>query len=350
MAVENPLIAFGGFHPDHMELVKYFEENRVYTIQIESNLACQQGCLYCYASSKYDIERELDSEIIKKVLSRASDLEIRAVDWLGGDPLLRKDWYELMQFAMELGLTNNIWTSGLPLEDEDIAKKVVEVSEGGFVSVHLDTMDEGLYGKLHAGDPKKNIMAILKGVDNLIDTGKNPNEIFNCITFTKLLAGKDIRRTIDLFFREKGMRTCLTQMCKVGSAMDHPQWIPNGKEVAESVKIRDSINYPESPLSMGTMDTNKFYCGGMICVTIDGDVTPCSVIRRGFGNVHNKSLDKILEENRDVLLFNELRDKNNLPTGCTTCQNNSVCWGCRATAYYEKGDILARDPNCIYGK
>jgi radical SAM protein with 4Fe4S-binding SPASM domain len=350
MAVENPLFAFSGFHPDHMELVRYFEENKVYSIQIESNLACQQGCLYCYASSKYEMEKELDTEIVKRVLESASDMEIKAVDWLGGDPLLRKDWYELMKYASELELKNNIWTSGLPLADKKIAKKAVEVSEDGFISVHLDTLDEDLYGNLHTGDPGKKISDIIKGVNNLIDLGKDPKTMFNCITFTKILAGEDIKKTIDFFYSEKGIRTCLTQMCKVGSALEHPEWIPSPKEIVESVILRDSINYKNSNLSMSTMDTNKFYCGGTICITIDGDVTPCSVIRKGFGNVNERSLQEIIHKNGRSLLYTELKDEKNLPGTCGTCKNNSVCWGCRANAYYEKGDILARDPNCSLGR
>jgi radical SAM protein with 4Fe4S-binding SPASM domain len=350
MSVENPLITFSGFHPDHQELVRYFKENKVYTIQIESNLACNQGCLYCYASSNYDIEKELHSDIVKEVLDSASELEIRAVDWLGGDPLLRSDWYDLMNYAKKQGLRNNIWTSGLPLANRDIAQKAVEVSEGGFISVHLDTMDEALYGNLHTGDPSKKISDITKGVNNLIDLGKDPNTIFNCITFTKILAGKDIGKTIDFFYKEKGLRTCLTQMCKVGSALEHSEWLPNPKEIAESVMLRDSINYPDSMVSIGTMDTNKFYCGGMICVAIDGDVTPCSVIRKGFGNVHKTSLEEILKENANDLLFTNLRDEKNLPQGCNSCNNSSLCWGCRASAYYENGNIMAKDPNCYLGR
>jgi radical SAM protein with 4Fe4S-binding SPASM domain len=350
MAVENPFIAFSGFHPDYKELVRYFEENKVYTIQIESNLACEQGCLYCYASSKYDIKKELDTEIIKSVLDSASEMEIRAVDWIGGDPLLRDNWYELMKYAMELGLRNNIWTSGLPLADIDIATKAVKVSEGGFISVHLDSINEDLYGRLHTGSSIQKINGILKGVDNVISQGKNPNAIFNCITFTRPLDKEDVKRTIGFFFNEKGIRTCLTQMCRVGSALEHQEWFPSKEEITEAVRIRDAINYPDSRLSMSTMDTNKFYCGGMICVTIDGDITPCSVIRKGFGNVKRKSLKQILEENSEELLYSHLRDKENLPSGCKTCGNNSVCWGCRATAYYEKGDMNAKDPNCILGK
>jgi radical SAM protein with 4Fe4S-binding SPASM domain len=349
MTVNNPLIAFGGFHPDYQELIRYFEENKVYTIQIESNLACEQGCLYCYASSDYDKEKEMDTEIVKRVLNNALEMGIKAVDWLGGDPLLRNDWYELMTYAMKLGLKNNIWTSGLPLAEMDVAKKVVEVSEGGFISVHLDTFDEELYENLHTGNPQKKISAIIKGVDNLLNLGKDPNFMFNCITFTKVLANEDIRQTMDFFFKEKGMRTCLTQMCRVGSALDHIEWMPSQKEIAESVQIRDSINYPGSKLSMGTMDTNKFYCGSTICMTIDGDVTPCSVIRKGFGNIHKESLKTILEKYENELLYSELRHKENLPQSCKSCKNSSICWGCRASAYYEKGDIFAKDPNCMIG-
>ena len=84
----------------------------------------------------------------------------------------------------------------------------------------------------------------------------------------------------------------------------------------------------------------------MICVTIDGDVTPCSVIRKGFGNVKQKSLEEIVENSKDQLLLTHLRNQKNMPGHCSSCEHNSVCWGCRATAYYDKGDMLAPDPRC----
>lgn len=346
MTLNSGLIEYSCFHPDQVELKKYFQENKVYTIQIESNLACHQGCLYCYASSSYDIKKELPKRVIISVLEAASEMDVKAVDWLGGDPLLRKNWYELMKHAMKLGLKNNIWTSGLPLSKMNIAEKAVEVSKEGFISVHLDTLDEGLYRKLHIGNPKQNITSIIKGVDNVQALGKSPDAMFNCITFVKLLKKKDVKRTIRFFYKEKGIRTCLTQMCRVGSAFDHPEWIPSVKEIRDAVAIRDSINYPNSETSMSTMDANKFYCGGAICVTIDGDVTPCSVIRKGFGNVYSESLNTIIEKNRDALLYTELRDLENLPENCGSCKNNCICWGCRASAYYEAGSIFAQDPKC----
>ena len=343
----NSIISCGCLHPDHKEAVRYFDEEKVYSVQIESNLACSQGCLYCYASSSGASLKELAGMNIIEVLDSAVRMGVRAIDWLGGDPLMRSDWFELMKYARDNGLTNNIWTSGLPLENIDIAKKAVEVSDGGFISVHLDSLDEVIYGKLHNGEPNRKINSILKGIGNIRALGKGQDNIINCITFTKPVGGKDVNRTIKYFFEEMGIRTCLTQICTAGLAEGHPEWFPSIEEIREACSTRDEVNYQDSEHSMSSMDTNKFYCGSMICVTVDGDVTPCSVIRKSFGNIHVSQLEKIVERYRDDLLFTHLRNPRNNHGHCGSCENNPVCWGCRATAYYECGDMFAPDPRCF---
>lgn len=346
MTENKSVVVYGCFHPNYAEEIEYFRQCKVYSVQMESTLQCQQGCLYCYASDENAPMKELPKEQIINVLDSVAKIEVRAIDWLGGDPLLRKDWYDLMEHSIKKGLTNNVWTSGLPLADMEIAKKVVKVTEGGFVSVHLDSLNETIYKKLHAGDARQKIETILKGVDNVQSLGKKPENMINCITFTKLVAGEDVKNTINYFFGKKGMRTCLTQMCEAGLAKEHSEWIPTIEEIKEACDSRDVSNYSKSQPSMSTMDVNKFYCGGMICVTIDGDVTPCSVIRKGFGNISEKPLEKIIEESKDQLLLTHLRNQKNMPGHCSSCEHNSVCWGCRATAYYDKGDMLAPDPRC----
>ncbi|GAG59634.1 unnamed protein product [marine sediment metagenome] len=123
---------------------QYYNECKIYILQIESTLRCPQLCDYCYAGSTPDSPQGMSSEKIKELLDTASKLDIRMIDWLGGDPLVRKDWYELCKYASNLGLINNIWTSGIPLANAEIAEKAVEVSEGGFISTHLDTFNPEL--------------------------------------------------------------------------------------------------------------------------------------------------------------------------------------------------------------
>ena len=338
------VVTQGCFHPNHAEVIRFFENNRVYAVQIESCLTCSGGCRYCYASAQNPLSDELPTVIIHQILHEVKDAGVQAIDWLGGDPLMRKDWFELAQTAQQMGLINNIWTSGIPLADPVIARQVAEITIGGFVSVHLDSLDEEIYGLLHTGNPHKKIQSVLKGVENLFKAGKDPEDIINCITFTRPLAGNDVERTIR-YFSDQGIRTCLTQICMAGLGKEHPEWLPSEEQIRHAIGNRDRMNYPGSDLSMSSMDVNKFYCGGTVCITVDGDVTPCSVIRQGFGNVNHLSFEEIVNKHRSQLLFLPLREENSKDR-CKRCKNEPVCWGCRATAFYTTCDLMADDPNC----
>jgi len=102
-------------------------------------------CLYCYSGSAPTEHAGLTSTEIRDLIDDAAALEIRAIDWLGGDPLERHDWHELMLYARTRGLLNNVWTSGLPLREPGVARRVLEATEGGFVSVHVDSLDPQTY-------------------------------------------------------------------------------------------------------------------------------------------------------------------------------------------------------------
>ncbi len=172
----------GSPHPDSRREAQYFHDHRVYSLQLEINQACPQGCLYCYASCSDPPEKELDTQVIRRLLKEAVGLGIPAIDWLGGDPLLRNGWEDLLEYAAGLGLVNNIWTSGIPLSDADTARNAVRLTEGGFISVHLDSLDPALYRRLHTGRADAKIEAILTGVENVLESGKNPGQMLNCIT------------------------------------------------------------------------------------------------------------------------------------------------------------------------
>lgn len=334
-----------------LELQKsYFSEGKVFILQIESTLKCEQVCNYCYADSKPDSFHGMNSSIIKMLLDSASKLEVKMIDWLGGDPLAREDWYELCTYAKNLGLVNNIWTSGIPLANPDIAKKVVEITNGGFVSIHLDTINPNLYDILHGRNNKllthKNIELILQGIKQVIKEGKNPGSIVNCITLTTPLADGDAKHMISYMQEKFGIKTCLTLFNPVIHRNSNKSWEPNFRQIKENFTYRDKINYPNDP-SCGSMDVSKFYCGTVICVKADGWVTPCSVIRtEEFGNVNKESLENIIDRNKNRLLHLDFRDTSKLPGNCKNCTNNITCFGCRSSAYYYNGDIMAADPKC----
>jgi MoaA/NifB/PqqE/SkfB family radical SAM enzyme len=78
-------------------------------------------------------------------------------------------------------------------------------------------------------------------------------------------------------------------------------------------------------LKIGPTECGRHYCQSKFHITYDGRVLPCAVLYDfEVGNVNDQPLAQILPE----------------------CADRDVCWGCRANAYFYKGDIAASDPMC----
>lgn len=327
----------------------YYEKGKIFRLQLESTLKCSQLCNYCYANSKPESFHGLSSSKIREILKSANMMGVKIIDWLGGDPILRPDWYELCKFAQELGLINNIWTSGIPLANLETAKKVVECTDRGFISVHLDSLRPKLYSQVHGNMNRKidvkNIELILQGIHNCLKLGKHPKSLVNCITLTRPLADGDAKNTIHFFNSQFGIKTCLTLYKPVTRISFYREWQPTKEQIIEIYKFRDAL-YPEDK-SVGAMDVSKFYCGTKVCVTAYGWIVPCSVIRtEEFGNINNFSFNHLIELHKHRLLFLDFRDTKKMPGKCKNCNSNTICFGCRSNAFYYKGDISAEDPMC----
>ncbi len=325
---------------------RYFREKRLYTLQIESTDACPQQCVYCYAGSSPNQTRALDAGEIRSLLDEAARLGVRAIDWLGGDPLSRSDWCELMAYARSLELINNVWTSGIPLRHPLVARRVAELTAGGFVSVHVDSMNPTTYARLHRTHNPHNIALIVQGVDNVLAAGKSPAQMINCITYTALQPPEDAIETMRWWHHEKGMATCLTLFNPAGMGADWRSFVPGPEETALVYRERDRLQYGVHHGSIAAMDTDKFYCGTMATVTFTGEVTPCSVMRRGVGNIRVTPFARIVEDHIGELIHDALHEAATMPAPCNRCRDNTHCWGCRASAYHYGGDANGPDPKC----
>ncbi len=330
---------------------KYYESGKVYRLQIESTQRCPQLCKYCYVGSKIDSTHGLSSSEITGLLKEAANLGVQVIGWFGGDPLVRSDWYELCVCARDLGMTNEIWSSGIPLADQDVAKRAVEVTEGGVISTHLDSLNPKKYAQLSdlesPDEEQSSIQDILRGVENCIAAGKRPDEMSNCITITAPSDEDDVEQTMRHFQEKYGISTCLTLFNPVGENKDIKLWEPSLKKVKNIFKRKFRINGSFGSAGNG-MDLSKFFCGTVVCVAYDGWLLPCSVIRtKEFGNIKDYPFVKLLEKGRNRLLYLDFRNHNNLPVKCRSCSAQDECFGCRSNAFYYLGDLLGQDPKCF---
>jgi radical SAM protein with 4Fe4S-binding SPASM domain len=130
-------------------------------ISLEISYNCCQKCIFCSSSAACPspLKNELRTEEIKKLLydCAMSDQRPKHFSISGGEPIMHKDIYEVMNYANSLNYTNLLYTTGQRIEDdnetltciteEDAIKlsnldvKVVFDLQGTTAAVHDKIMD-----------------------------------------------------------------------------------------------------------------------------------------------------------------------------------------------------------------
>ena len=75
---------------------------------------CNLSCFYCYAEdilNKKDVE-EFSLENLKDIIDQAYDAGCRWINILGGEPLLRNDIEELIDYIHQKGMFIEMTTNG----------------------------------------------------------------------------------------------------------------------------------------------------------------------------------------------------------------------------------------------
>ncbi len=106
------------------------------------------------------------------------------------------------------------------------------------------------------------------------------------------------------------------------------------------------VGHPGShPSDMNAM-TKGCLAGTAVCfISHQGEVFPCGYLPALAGDLRKQPFAEIWENS---IVFNELRDVNNLHGKCGCCEFRNVCMGCRARAYAATGNYLDEEPFCVY--
>jgi len=318
-----------------------FDDMPPYRLQIECTSACSGGCTYCYAKT-VESGAELKINEIEAILDSAASLGIEQVDWMGGDPLERPDWEDLMKAARYRGLTNNLWTFGPKLNDVVTARKVMELTEDGFVMVHIDSLDPNVLKGLRTSYEAATHQEAFRGIRLLQDMGKPREDMGNLIMMTSQHTLDDVKATMSALYRDLGLRSCLMSLKPVDGKGRLYGLLPRADMVNQAYSARDALFMDGG--RMGCQDVPKQFCGTTVFVSLDGQVSSCNQLRKPLGSVRASSLEDIVETNADQLFFTEYR-RDHGEMACPVC-DHGACWGCRANAFYFGRGAYEPDPLC----
>jgi radical SAM protein with 4Fe4S-binding SPASM domain len=329
---------------------KAFKEGRADSCELDLTGVCNAGCTYCYAQSKYNTKDEIPTDILYQVLDDLKEIGVTCVLWEGGEPLLRKDWRDILTYSQDLGFHNRVLTSGFQLSDIEFAKEVLDLS--GSIQLHLDTIDEKQFMSVRKTSSDF-YYKVIKSIHNIIDLGEI-EKLSLCVKILKQNVSSIIK-TIDWAVDELGLPG---GAILIGPYTPFPGQNKGDTEKYSPTKdeIRDIIGYyykkvgfiNEEDKENGNFpllcNGNRIWCATNFIINYKGDVKSCTFFPNNFGNVNNERLIDIYTNNRRTLLKHDLHE--NVKGECHKCFYDEICKGCRANAIGFLDDRFEEDPLC----
>ena len=120
------------FYNDFMFAVKKGKPFPPQTVSWDCSRRCNLNCIHCGAT-KEKYPKELSTQQIKKVIDQLSEEKVKFFGITGGEPLLRKDLIEILEYAFRKGIKTGISTNGYFI-DKNISKKI---SNAGTYSIQI---------------------------------------------------------------------------------------------------------------------------------------------------------------------------------------------------------------------
>jgi radical SAM protein with 4Fe4S-binding SPASM domain len=318
-------------------------------VQLEVTGRCNLDCEFCYYKGIRSHIRgeELTLQQIKTIIDKTADAEVFRVQITGGEPFLRPDLYEIIEYIHERGLFSQVVTNGVLIGEEEAAA----LKELGIYSIQVSLC--GSTSELHDsltgvhGSFEKTVNGIKELVShgvstyiNMTTVKKNYRDVSNTVevardlgirnfTVTRFVPNKEINLE-DLRMGEAEFFEVLTQLYKSQRGGISPYML---------ISFPYCVT-PEPEKLIGHVSK----CGGAfywMCISPNGEVRPCTCLPHTAGNL----LEVSVEDAWNSSLFREIRDLSYIPPECRFCRYGAFCMGgCRAASYFEKGDLSATDP------
>ncbi len=315
--------------------------------------ACNLRCPHCYMEGGRKAENELSTDECLGLIDEMNALGTEMLILTGGEPLLRKDIYDIARYASGLGIWVVMGTNGVLITDEVVAK-MIECGVQG-VAVSIDSVDPAKHDEFRGGpDAWKHSVRGLEicranGLQVLIQTtvmDMNYDEIQKLLAFAREKGAW----SFNLYFLvQTGRGQLLNDLsperteAMLSNLVD---WQDQYRPMLVRSKCAPQFKQIAYDRGLGGLESGGCMAGTQYCrITPQGDVTPCPYMTVVAGNVREQSFGEIW---RTSSVLQELRDPSRLLGRCGRCEFKELCGGCRCRAHAAYGDYLQEDPACRY--
>ncbi|WP_440769053.1 TIGR04347 family pseudo-SAM/SPASM protein [Natronorubrum sp. DTA28] len=351
------------------------EKQRKPVVVWNATRRCNLYCSHCYAGA--DLEAapgEFSTDEAKTFLAQLADYGAPVVLFSGGEPLVREDLVELVDYAADLGLRPVLSSNGTLLTRE----KAAALRDAGlqYAGISVDGLPER-NDRFRGRDGA--FEAAVRGIENCLEVGLKTGLRY---TITEANA-PDLEGVVDLL-AEKGLdRFCFYHLDYGGRGADiiDVDLSPEDKREAvervadltldyhargEEIETLLVGNYADAAFlveyareEFGEAKAQAVYDhlernGGDPTGERIADVDYAGNVHltqfwQGYslGNVRDRPFGEIWEDESNPLLSGLRNREEHLTGTCADCRYQSICrGGSRLRALATTGDLFAPDPQC----
>lgn len=349
-----------------------------FTVVWEVTRACALACKHCRAEAQPKADpRQLDHDEGMALLDQIKEFGNPIMVFTGGDPMMRRDLFDLLEKSVSVGLRTSLTPTATALVTRERLERVRDVGVSR-VALSLDGPDDethdylrGFRGtfdrtmdilrtaqdvglsvqvntsvtrrtapKLRELAPMLTDLGVVQwSVFFLVPTGRGQHDdmisaqehedLFNWLWELSKEASFDIKATAAQHYR----RVAIQREKALAEAEGERRSVTFA---GAGFRYADGLDRPMKGVNDGR---------GIVFISHTGDVYPSGFLPLIGGNVRETPLVDIY---RDSTLFRELRDTDLLKGKCGVCEYRTVCGGNRGRAYAMTGDYLASESLCIH--
>ncbi|MAF11387.1 radical SAM/SPASM domain-containing protein [Candidatus Poribacteria bacterium] len=349
-----------------------------FTVVWEVTRACALACKHCRAEAQPRRHpEELDHDEGMALLDQIREFGNPIMVFTGGDPMMRRDLFDLLGKSVDIGLRTSLTPTATALVTRDRLERVRDVGisrvalsldgpdaethdylrgfKGTFdrtIGILKTAQDVGLSVQVNTSvtrrtAPKlRELVPMLTGlgivqwsVFFLVPTGRGQHDdmisaeehedLFNWLWELSKESPFDIKSTAAQHYR----RVAIQREKALAQAEGEQRSVTFA---GAGFQYADGLHRPMKGVNDGR---------GIVFISHTGDVCPSGFLPLVGGNIRDHSLGEIY---RDSTLFRELRDTDLLKGKCGVCEYKTVCGGNRGRAYAMTGDYLASESLCVH--
>jgi len=277
--------------------------------------ACNLACKYCFSNGGTCSPDELTTEEAITVLNDFAESGVVFVTFLGGEPLCRRDIFDLINYATDLGIYAAILTNGLLVTE----KTITRLQEVGceMVGVSIDHDDPAIHDTIRGRDgsleaARRTVrMAIEAGIrtsvrivvtpDNYqviprlfrwaLDQGVDELILLPLFVVGRAQGNDDRKR--DLFYRKLFIHT-LDELREMATAMGIH--IPENRHAcSQTIELNQvGTERHHAAHALGIVWSSGCKVGKYsVSVQPNGDIHPCPFVPVSIGNLRQQCIREI---------------------------------------------------------